>query len=81
MGGFLIYSETVGKSSEVGLWNDLPCFHNGFQVGKVQICFGNDRFFGLSFFNNYTGMLGFCLEWVIHKILGILMEKAEPETG
>ena len=28
--------------------------HHAFQVGKVQICFGNDKFFGLLFFKDYS---------------------------
>jgi len=36
----------------VGLWNELPWFCNVFQVEKVQVCFGNDKFFGLLFLHN-----------------------------
>jgi len=35
------------KMRVVSLWNDLSWFHYAFQVGKVQICFGIDKFFGL----------------------------------
>jgi len=40
--------------SVVSLWNDLPWLYNMFQAGKVQVCFGNDKFFGLSFLHNYS---------------------------
>jgi hypothetical protein len=45
----------LNKSKKMGvgsLWNDLPWLCNVFQAGKVQVCFGNDKFFGLSFFHN-----------------------------
>jgi hypothetical protein len=38
----------------VSLWNDLPWLYDVFQAGKVQTCFGIDKVFGLSFFNNYS---------------------------
>jgi hypothetical protein len=38
----------------VSLWNDIPWFHNDFQVGEVQICFGKVKNFGLSFLHNYS---------------------------
>jgi len=49
---------------EVGLWNDLPWLHNDFQVGEVQICFGNDKFFGLSFLHIYSSNRSFRPKWI-----------------
>jgi hypothetical protein len=51
------------KKMRVGrLWNDLPWLCNVFQAGKVQVCFGNDKFFGLSFLHNHSSMLHFLVK-------------------
>ena len=48
------------KKMRVGsLWNNLPWFHNNFQVGEVEICFGIVKNSGFSVLHNDSSIMDF----------------------
>ncbi len=45
------------------LWNAFPVFYKNFQAGEVYICFGNDKFFGLTKVHIYSRNMHFLAKW------------------